>query len=77
MKRREELDDDAPEETDISGEPAKRRARTLLIRCWSEGEGESGPRLRGSVRDLARGRSSGFDGLPALFARIEAILDPP
>lgn len=44
------------------------------MRCWREGSGDEAGELRGTVRDLARGRAAAFDGLAALFTLLSATL---
>ncbi|WP_380785936.1 hypothetical protein [Sphingomonas sp. R86521] len=47
------------------------RAKTLVVRCWREGSVADAAVLRGTVRDLSRGRAVGFEG----FDRLVDLLD--
>ena len=50
------------------------RTTTLVIRCWYErGDGDA-LWLRGTVRDLARGRSLAFEGLDSLLLKLPALI---
>ncbi len=53
------------------------RARTLVVRCWQEGvDSAHGGVLRGTLRDLARGRAVSFEGLDALVGSLRCTLWP-
>ncbi|MEG3089107.1 hypothetical protein [Sphingomonas sp. PB4P5] len=50
------------------------RATTLVIRCWYErGDGDA-LWLRGTVRDLARGRSLAFEGIDSLLVKLPTLV---
>lgn len=57
---------------DGAGEAAGTRAKTLVIRCWRE----ANQVLRGTVRDLSRGRAVAFEGFEALAAAIALAIGP-
>jgi hypothetical protein len=50
------------------------RAKTLVIRCWYERGGDDVAWLRGTVRDLSRGRSLAFEGLDSLLLKLPALI---
>ena len=50
------------------------RAKTLVIRCWYERGDDDAVWLRGTVRDLSRGRSLSFDGLESLLHKLPALI---
>lgn len=53
---------------------AEERAKTLVIRCWFEhGDGDT-VWLRGTVRDLTRGRAVPFEGMPALLLQLQTVI---
>lgn len=57
---------------DLSGSPT--RAKTVVIRCWLERNDVGSVILRGSVRDLSRGRASAFEGFAALSEKLQQII---
>lgn len=71
------MDDRVPEQdaVDLSGSPV--RAKTVLIRCWEERDGAGAVKLRGSVRDLTRGRAVAFEGFAALGEQLQLIIGDP
>ncbi len=56
----------------LSGAPA--RAKTVVVRCWHERNDAGLILLRGSVRDLSRGRAFAFEGFAALTAQLQRII---
>jgi hypothetical protein len=50
------------------------RAKTLVIRCWHERGDDDVVWLRGTIRDLSRGRSLAFEGIESLLLKLPAIL---
>ena len=50
------------------------RAKTLVIRCWYERGDDDVAWLRGTVRDLSRGRSHAFEGLESLLSKLPALI---
>lgn len=50
------------------------RARSLLLRYWSETGGGSTPRLRGTIRDLSGSRQGAFETETGLFALLRRFL---
>ena len=50
------------------------RAHTLVLRCWFERSAGEELRLRGTLRDLSRGRSIPFEGLPSLILQLRLAL---
>ena len=61
----------------LNGEERSRtdeRARTLVIRCWYEQGDDGAVWLRGTVRDLSRGRSLAFDGFESLLLKLPALI---
>jgi hypothetical protein len=50
------------------------RAKTLVIRCWHERGDDDVVWLRGTIRDLSRGRSLAFEGVDALLLKLPAII---
>ncbi|NIJ18690.1 hypothetical protein FHS95_000359 [Sphingomonas naasensis] len=50
------------------------RAKTLVIRCWYERGDDDVVWLRGTVRDLSRGRSLAFEGLESLLLKLPALI---
>lgn len=50
------------------------RAKTLVVRCWREGSVADGTVLRGTVRDLSRGRAVGFEGFDRLVDLLGVAL---
>lgn len=72
--RRRTLDDRVEHEDaiDLSGSPV--RAKTVVIRCWQESGADGSVILRGSVRDLSRGRASAFEGFAALGEQLQQII---
>jgi hypothetical protein len=59
-------------EEDRSG--VDERAKTLVIRCWFERGDDDLVWLRGTIRDLSRGRSLAFDGIESLLFKLPAII---
>ncbi|MBL0924667.1 MAG: hypothetical protein IBJ12_09420 [Sphingomonadaceae bacterium] len=57
---------------DLGGSPA--RAKTIVIRCWQERRDDGSTVLRGSVRDLSRGRAAAFEGLERLCQQLQQII---
>lgn len=57
---------------DLSGSPV--RAKTLVIRCWEERDSVGSVTLRGSVRDLSRGRAVAFEGFVSLAEQLQLII---
>lgn len=50
------------------------RGHTLLIRCWQEKISSDEFVLRGTLRDVSRGRSRPFEGVAALLGELVAML---
>jgi len=50
------------------------RAKTLVIRCWYERGDDDAVLLRGTIRDLSRGRSLAFEGIESLLLKLPPIL---
>jgi len=50
------------------------RAKTLVIRCWYERGDDDAVWLRGTVRDLSRGRALAFEGLESLLLKLPALI---
>ena len=50
------------------------RAKTLVVRCWHERSDAGIVLVRGSVRDLSRGRASAFEGFAALAEQLQRII---
>jgi hypothetical protein len=50
------------------------RAKTLVIRCWYERGDDDVVWLRGTIRDLSRGRSLAFEGIESLLLKLPPIL---
>jgi hypothetical protein len=50
------------------------RAKTLVIRCWYEHGDDDAVWLRGTVRDLSRGRSLAFEGIESLLLKLPALI---
>jgi hypothetical protein len=71
------LDDRVQQEgaADLSGSPV--RAKTIVIRCWEERDSSGAVKLRGSVRDLSRGRAAAFEGFAALGEQLQRIIGDP
>lgn len=57
---------------DLRGLPV--RAKTVVIRCWQEHAIDGSVILRGSLRDLSRGRAAAFEGFPALTEQLQHII---
>lgn len=57
---------------DLSGSPV--RAKTIVIRCWEERDSANLVKIRGSVRDLTRGRAVAFEGFTALSEQLQLII---
>lgn len=59
---------------DGDGFRSDERAKTLVIRCWHERGDDEVVRLRGTIRDLSRGRSLAFEGVESLLLKLPAML---
>jgi len=68
------LDDRLNQEdaVELRGSPV--RAKTVVIRCWPEHAVDGSVILRGSVRDLSRGRAAAFEGFAALTEQLQYII---
>jgi hypothetical protein len=60
------------DEIDLGGSPT--RAKTIVIRCWQERRDDGSTVLRGSVRDLSRGRAAAFEGFDRLCEQLQQII---
>jgi hypothetical protein len=61
----------------ITGTGSGPRARTIVIRCWTESAPGRPDFLRGTIRDLSRNGHIAFDGIATLTSLIQHMLAAP